>query len=344
MPSSGRPADDHSARSGRSGDVGRSVPRHECVRLPLSIDVAAYTGGRSMWWLYRCRLQASRPTSTRLGRQRILPASAISASLQLRSADRRAAVLAVLDPEFVADFRPIAVMLWWTSSTSLIPNSAPDIVARLSLCMPYRRSHASLLPLNAPKHTSSADDPDVPPSVAASCRCIYMQAMATRDGTGLWSTLSGTCWRPDCPAPSRPAPRRRMPRSDAIWQHALQRLLPLRQDARDPALRAIAHVTNPSIGRAGSGYTARIDNNLSPLFGYRDLVRYFVSSCRDSLLHCATHARRDAPYVAPWQYRPLLRPSTLSSRLRSDRPGRRIDGPADRATQAAVPQEAGRDA
>ncbi len=146
------------------------------------------------------------------------------------------------------------------------------------------------------------------------------------------------------PGPDRH--HRRMPRSDAIWQHALQRFLPLplRQDAREPALRAIANVTNPSIGRAGSGHAARIDKNLSPLIGYRGLVRYFAPSCADSLLHCATHVHRDAPYMAPEQYRPLHRASTLSSRLRTDCPWRRIDGPADRAMQAAVPQKAGRDA
>jgi len=338
------PANAAAATRIQSGATGCSAPRRDYVRLTLSIDVAADAVGGSICWLYRYGLLARRPTSTRLGRHGTLPASALGATLQSRPVDRRAALPAVLDPEFVAGFPPKAVRLRWISSTALIHNPALDIVARLSLCMPYRRSHESILPLNAHKHASSADDPGVPPSVAASCQCISTQAMATRDGAGLRSTLSGTCWRGDCHARSRPAPHRRMPRSDATWQHALKRLLSLRQDAREPALRAIAHVTNPSIGRAGSGHTARIDNNLSPLFGYRGLVRYFASRCPDSLLHCATHVHRDAPYMAPEQYRPLHRASTLSSRLRTDRPWHRIERPADRATQAAVPQETGRDA
>ena len=170
----------------------------------------------------------------------------------------------------------------------LADNSAGDIVADVSLCGAHHIGHESILPLNPHKDGSTADDPGVPPSVAASCRCIYMQAMATRDGTGLRSTLSGTCWWGDCHARSRPAPQRRMPRSDAIWQHAFQRLPLLRQDAWESALRAIAHVTNPSIGQEGNGHTARIDNNLSPLSQYRVLMTLSRLPAND---HAATRTR-----------------------------------------------------
>jgi hypothetical protein len=144
--------------------------------------VAADAVGGSICWLYRCRLQASRTTSTRLGRKGILPASALGASVQARPVDRRIALPAVLGPEFVAGFPPKAVSLCCISSTSLICNALRDIVAHMSFHGLYpggmgRHSAATTTRIAFPR--MSVEPP--PPVGASPCRARPL-AVATRCG------------------------------------------------------------------------------------------------------------------------------------------------------------------
>lgn len=153
------------------------MPRRDYVRLTLSIDGAADAVGGSIRWLYRYGLLARRPTSTRLGRQGMLPASALGATLQARPVDRLTALPAVLNPEFVSGFPPKAARLCCISSTSLICNAPRDIVAHMSLRGGYVghmrwRCPSTLKRMPLPR--MSVESP--PPSRAVPC-CARQSSM-----------------------------------------------------------------------------------------------------------------------------------------------------------------------
>ena len=106
MPSSGRPADDHSTTSSRSGDVGRSGAGPGNIRLALSVNEAAYAIGCSRAWLYRWGLQTGELASIRLGRRVVIPIGALEPFLRARLVDPGDTVPHVLDLALVASSAP----------------------------------------------------------------------------------------------------------------------------------------------------------------------------------------------------------------------------------------------